>query len=226
MVKRTATIAVFLVALSLAAFADPVTITLANVGNNIAGGVYVVPYYLNVQSSSGSTNYTVACDSYFNEVYVGETWTGTENTWATLGQAKFGNASNAPQLYTEAAWLYNQYLTNQPLATPAATNFAIWSLFQSAYPDPLNTATIPGYDLAAQNLLAAANQWYTNPADASQLSWYQSSLLIFTPATDASGKNAQEYITLTSVPEPGNVLVFGAGLLVGCRFLKRKLSIC
>ncbi len=228
MVKRTATIAVFLMALSLTAIADDMTLT--GTGSNVAAGVYVVPYYLTVQSGSSSTTYTVACDSYFNDVSVGESWTGTVNTWATLSQTAFG--SIAASAYTEAAWLYDKYLADPTSSNAAAINFAIWSLFLPYYQQPLTSSEtaeyndfLSGDDLAAQAMASAAIVWYDS-ASASTLSAIQSSLLIFTPANSSNnGIGPQEYITTVSVPEPASLLVFGTGLLLGFGCVKRKLSL-
>jgi hypothetical protein len=56
MVKRTATIVVFLLAISLTAFAGDNSLT--GIGSNTAGGVYVVPHDLTPQSGSHRTAYS------------------------------------------------------------------------------------------------------------------------------------------------------------------------
>jgi len=230
MIKRITIVAALVLALGACAFAD--TITLTGVGGNNAAGVYVYPYYLTDTSTSGSTSYSVACDSYFNTVNPPQTWTGTVNTWATLGQTMFGSNTSfdAVKAYTEAAYLFAKYVTNP--STAAAANFAIWSLFVGGYTSTPSSSELAALQsgitsTGANSLISAANNWYASASD-SQKAMYQQSLLIFTPDQKwgAWGTTAgpQEYIAM--VPEPGSLLLFGMGLVASFGALKRKAGIC
>jgi hypothetical protein len=200
---------------AVSAMAD--TITLTGTGTNFSDGVYVVPYYISVQSGTSGASYEVLCDSYFNAVNVPETWTGTVNTAATLDATKFGSVAgiNATRDYTEAAWLMTLWEHNPTYSVAAAVNFAIWELFAPAYQQPLSTFEQQQLqagllDTGAQSYLDSANTWFAN-ADASSRAMYLDTLLIFTPTpTSNTDTGPQEYLTV--VPEPATLALFACGL--------------
>ncbi|MGA8143531.1 MAG: PEP-CTERM sorting domain-containing protein [Candidatus Acidiferrales bacterium] len=169
--------------------ADGVQVTLTGVSGGSANGVETSPYYGTIGTQTGVA---IVCDDYWHEVYVGESWMATENTFATLGQARFQGANAAATLlmYEEAAFLVEQLASN-----PGAANdisFAIWSIFSSGVPSTGNSAWWLTY---------AQNQIYTSGEFAN--------FIILTP-TDSSSGSAQEY--LVNTPEPASMLLLGSGL--------------
>jgi hypothetical protein len=172
-----------------AARADGVQVTLTGVSGGSANGVDTSPYYGTVGAVEGLA---IICDDYWHEVYIGETWTATVNTFSTLSNVRFQGASAAAtlQMYDEAAFLVEQ-LAGNPGST-ADISFAIWSIFSPGVPSTGNSAWWVTY---------AQNQTYTDGEF--------SNFIILTP-TDSSAQSAQEY--LVNVPEPASILLLGSGL--------------
>src|SRR6202050_1725651 len=69
------------------ALAGSVTMQLTSVGGNNAGGVYTYPYYFSI---NGKAPVALICDSYDNEVTVGETWQAHVSSLLS-GSGLFGN---------------------------------------------------------------------------------------------------------------------------------------
>jgi hypothetical protein len=172
-----------------AAKADGVQVTLTGVSGGSANGVDTSPYYGTVGTAMGVA---IVCDDYWHEVYIGETWTATENTFSTLGNVRFQGADAAAtlQMYEEVAFLVEQ-LGGNPGST-ADISFAIWSIFSPGVPSTGNSAWWVNY---------AQNQKYADGEFAN--------FIILTP-TDSSAGSAQEY--LVNTPEPASILLLGSGL--------------
>jgi hypothetical protein len=188
-----ALVAVFgMVLVAPAANADglPVLVTLTGVSGGSVNGVDTSPYYATVGSTTGVP---IVCDDYWHEVYIGESWSATVNTFSTLDQARFQGVNPAATLlmYEEAGFLIEQLASN-----PGAANdisFAIWSIFSPGVPSTGNSAWW---------LTDAQNQTYT-PGEFANFE-------ILTP-TDSSPWSAQEY--LVNTPEPASLLLLSSGLL-------------
>ena len=170
--------------------ADGVQVTLTGVSGGSANGVDTSPYYGTVDGVKGLA---IVCDDYWHEVYIGETWTATENTFSTLSNARFQGADAAATLlmYEEAAFLVQQ-LAGNPGST-ADISFAIWSIFSQGVPSTGNSAWWVTY---AQNQNYYAGEF--------------SNFIILTP-TDSSAQSAQEY--LVNTPEPASIMLLGSGLI-------------
>jgi len=86
---------------AIPAVAGPVGVKLTGTGGVSQGGVIVAPYYLTITGVNGGQPVTVMCDDYTHHVYVGESWTASIQTFATLSGTRFG--AGAFQQYAEAA---------------------------------------------------------------------------------------------------------------------------
>jgi PEP-CTERM motif len=205
MLRRFSVIAFFAVLAAIlvapVAHADgvPILVTLTGVNGSSANGVYTSPYFGTVNGVQGVG---IICDDYWHEVYMGESWWATVNTFSTLDQARFQgpDAASTLLMYEEAAFLIEQLALN-----PGATNdisFAIWSIFSPGVPSTANSAWWLAY---------AESQTYT--------SGEFSNFEILTP-TDSGPGSAQEYLVM--VPEPASLLLLGFGLLALGTFRKRS----
>jgi len=95
---------------------------LTGVGGNNAGGVYTYPYYFSI---NGKAPVALICDTFDNQVIVGETWKA--NVVSLLsGQGLFGNQL----LDYKAAGLIFKSILNGTLSINAG-NYAIWGLFST-----------------------------------------------------------------------------------------------
>ncbi len=202
-----------LLLLSGLAAADTVTMTLTGAGPANYGGVYVYPYTFTITDSNGTkTGIPLICDSYDNEVWIGETWTATRT--ALTDYAGMKNPVNPlmskQTAYQEAAWLFS----NINSSNAAAINYAIWSLFSNS---------ISASTLSAVGATGWLNQAATGIADANFQSTL-SSYAVYTPTGIPSGYNQlpQEYIG--RVPEPASLLMLGTGALGLLGFRKRRLT--
>lgn len=219
--KRIALIILFVSSIAaIPATADTTNVTLTGIGGANQGGVYVAPYFL---SLNGGTNITTICDDYTHDVYVGESWKATIQTFATLSNTRFGQAAGSAGnygfgAYAEAAWLYTKFL-----GTPSQAgniNFAIWALFSPAQAE----GNLSGWTLGAQTWLKSAQTWFalncSSAADTCggiDLSAFE----FITPADLTSSDSPQEYITMT--PEPGSLVLMGLGAIL-LAFVARRLQ--
>lgn len=202
-ILKRLTLLAFATVLALAVSASPakadgVQVTLTGVSGGSANGVDTSPYFGTV---NGVQNVAIVCDDYFHEVYIGETWTATVNTFATLDQARFQGADAAATLlmYEEAAFLVEQLAANPNSA--GDISFAIWSIFSPGVPATANSAAW---------LTLAQDQTFT----LDEFSGFE----ILTP-TDSSAGSAQEY--LMNVPEPTSILLLASGLFVLATWRRR-----
>jgi|HubBroStandDraft_4_1064222.scaffolds.fasta_scaffold385577_1 hypothetical protein len=205
MLRRFCAITFFAVLVAIltapAAQADgaPILVTLTGVNGSSANGVYTSPYFATVNGGQGVG---IICDDYWHEVYIGESWWATANTFSTLDQARFQGPDSASTLlmYEEAAFLIEQLALD-----PGATNdisFAIWSIFSPGVPSTANS----GWWLAY-----AQSQTYA-PGEFANFE-------ILTP-TDSGPGSPQEYLVM--VPEPASLPLLGSGLFALGVFRKRS----
>jgi hypothetical protein len=187
--------------------ANSVTMKLTGVGSNNAGGVYTYPYYLSV---NGKTPVAMICDSFDNQVIIGETWQA--NVVSLLsGAGLFGSQL----LDYKAAGLIFKSILNGTLNANVG-NYAIWGLFSTNAQNTSYFQSSGAGAIETQYLALAA----TAPNSAF------SGLVLYTaiPGTQSWGGTAQEYIGYTAVPEPGSLALFGTGLLSLAGMVRRKLK--
>ncbi|HEV3307180.1 MAG TPA: PEP-CTERM sorting domain-containing protein [Candidatus Sulfotelmatobacter sp.] len=184
-----------------------VTMQLTSVGGNNAGGVYTYPYNFSI---NGAPSVPLICDSYDNEVIVGETWKANVSSLLS-GKGLFGNQL----LDYKAAGLIFKSILNGTL-TANVGNYAIWGLFStnaqnSSYFQSSGAAGIETQYLAMAS--TAKNSAFNG-------------LVLYTPiaGTQSWGGTAQEYIGYSPVPEPGSLALFGTGLLSLSGLVRRKLA--
>ena len=177
----------------------------------------VAPYYLSVPGINGGAPIAVMCDDYTHSVYVGESWTATIQTFATLSSTRFG--AGALQKYDEAAWLFTQFLANPSKA--GNINFAVWYLFAPSQV----SANLSGWTAGAKAWFTSAKAWFISNFSAYGTSCPVINLgqFIFITPTNLTGPGSpQEYIAVVT-PEPASIALFAVGLLF-LGFLTRRLS--
>jgi hypothetical protein len=184
-----------------------VSMQLTSVGGNSAGGVYTYPYNFSI---NGAAPVPLICDSYDNEVIVGETWKATVSSLLS-GKGLFGSQL----LDYKAAGLIFKSILNGTLSANAG-NFAIWGLFST-------NAQNNSY-FQSSGAGAIESQYLAMASTAKNSAF--NGLVLYTPipGTQSWGGTAQEYIGYSPVPEPGTLTLFGTGLLSLSGMLRTKFS--
>ena len=184
-----------------------VNMQLVSVSANNAGGVNTYPYFFSI---NGHAPVVLICDTYDNEVNVGESWQA--NVVGLLsGKGLFGN-----QLMDyKAAGLIFKSILNGTLNVNVG-NFAIWGLFSTNAQNNSFFQSSGAAALEQQYLALAANA----PNSAF------SGLVLYTPigGTQSANGMPQEYIGYSSVPEPTTLTLFGTGLVSLAGLARRKLK--
>jgi hypothetical protein len=184
-----------------------VTMKLTSVGGNNAGGVYTYPYYFSI---NGAKPVALICDSYDNEVVVGETWKAYKTSLLS-GKGMFGNELLD---YKAAGLIFKSILSGT--VNVNVGNFAIWGLFS-------NNAKSSSFFQSSD--AAAIETEYLTMASTAKNSAFNG-LFLYTPipGTQSWGGTAQEYIGYSPVPEPGSLVLFGTGLISLAGIVRRKIG--
>jgi hypothetical protein len=202
--RRSRLFAVLILSLSILLLAgsalanSSVTLTLTGTGSNNGGGAYTYPYYFSI---NGGPSMPLICDTYDNEVIVGEHWTATVSSLLS-GNGLFG--SNTLD-YKAAGLIFQDMLKGY--VNPTVGNWAIWGLFSSNAAGQSYFTTSCAAALDAKYLISAAT--------ASNSQFNGLVLYVPVPGTQSWGGTPQEYIGCVSVPEPGELSLILSTLLLG-----------
>ncbi len=184
-----------------------VNMKLTGTGGNHVNSIQTYPYYFSI---NGGAPVSLICDSYDNEVVIGETWKATV-TGLLSGTGLFGDKL----LDYKAAGLIFKSILNGTLSANAG-NYAIWGLFST---NAQNTSFFQ-----SSGVLGIEKTYLTLAASAKNSAF--SGLVLYTPiaGTQSHGGLAQEYIGYSPVPEPGALTLLGTGLIVLAGLVRRKLG--
>ncbi|HEX4002738.1 MAG TPA: PEP-CTERM sorting domain-containing protein [Candidatus Acidoferrales bacterium] len=209
---------------ALPAHADTL-MTLTGVGNgNSLDGVYTGPYTGTV---GGVANTPVICDDFADESYIGESWSATVSTVASLaGNVKWGSETNAQQNYEIAAWLAETLVSTTNATSAEDISYAIWLVLDPTDVQNYLTSSDPGTLSAAEGWINTAENAITSQ-DLTAASF--ANVLVYTPvpgtATDCNGgpcpaNSPQEFLVVT--PEPSSILMLLIGLIAIVGLARRR----
>lgn len=195
-------IGILSILLFFAAFANADTLTLVSTSYGVNG-----PYSMSLNGSSTTT--PMICYSESNSITYGEKWTVQAFTISTV--STIASFSNIDPKFALSVFQYNMlgYLADKLFANPgnSALQNAIWSITAGT-----GTLTDSLYKEAFDAVTAG----------------FQTTDTFYIPIGSFSSANGYPYGTpqpfIVQTPEPGSMLLLGAGLLGIAQFRKRKLA--
>lgn len=190
--KKLLAIALLTLALVGSALAD--TLKFVGTGNNTAQGFYTYPYFFTVDGKSTA----LMCDSYNNEITVGETWTATATPLLNGGMFADGSLQTAID-YRAAGIIFLG--VNAGAINPITGNLAVWNLFTPGATTDVSALALDG------SVVILAQMW---PDSA------YNGLVVYTAVGSSPGVGPQEFIGYNdpkTVPEPATLLLISTGLM-------------
>jgi hypothetical protein len=201
-------VSVLIVGLALAStvsYADSVPMTFTGTSGASNGADYIYPYYFSINGSSTQTS--LMCVSYDNEIWQGESWTATTSPITTASSI----------VGQEDAYLFS--LIGGSMYSNNDIQEAAWYLSAS---NPSSVPTTPN-DTA---LLLAASNAVTNGIDLSSFDDGQFTLYTADPGSQIplTDGTPQNFVGVSPVPEPGSLLLLATGLFGFAGVLYRRRS--
>jgi len=181
-------VALMVLGLGRASYADTVTLQFTGVGGANTDGYYIYPYYFNITDGNTTTDHVpLMCFSFDREIYL----TNPPEQW----QATLETAGQAGKQYEEVAYFLSTAVSGTPQQVIDA-QLAAWYLF-----DPTSQTF--------SNMTAGAKALVNATYSDSFLSQYANDPVYL--ASDTSGTGPQNFVGLT--PEPGTWALLGSGLI-------------
>lgn len=207
------------------------TLTLNNAGAGIKDGNYFISPYTGTLSGTGingTTQLSLYCDDFNNESTIGTSWSvNVTSVSGDLSSTRFKTTNPADsanpnpnypvgtQLYEEEAWLFTQEAANSGNSSVMkAIQEAAWHLTSASSSQPSNY-NYQSWITAAASDYNQTVAGYVTP-DYSQ--WYVLTQVGYAGNTTTNGN--QEFLahvsssTVQQAPEPGTLVLAGAGLLL------------